>query len=181
MEELSPGVYGWKGAEALRCGRGAAAAASASAVVELLNQVGDTKVFLGLAQAASDASLLQAHSIEHIIAVGAAPPPCKADVMGSKVVKLGDLASAPLLGHLPKLFDFIDSALEEGGLLVHSSPAEDDGDEDESASTAVVVGWLLARQGVPFAEAPQAVAANRPSAALNANFEKQLRVWTTWK
>ena len=138
-------------------------------------------MFLGLASAADDAALLAQHGIEHIVAVGGAPPPCTADVMGSKVVKLGDMGSAPLLGNLPKVFDFIESAREEGAVLVHSAPPEGDAEEDEAGSTAVVVGWLMAKQAVPWADAPAMVANARPSATLNPNFEKQLRVWSTWK
>ena len=39
----------------------------------------------------------------------------------------------------------------------------------------------LCRGGVNFADAPALVAKARPSATLNANFEKQLKVWETWK
>ena len=53
--------------------------------------------------------------------------------------------------------------------------------EEEAAAAAIVVGWAMARQGVKFADAPALVAKARPSATLNSNFEKQLKVWETWK
>ena len=62
------------------------------------------------------------------------------------------------------------------GVLVVS----EDG-EEEAAAAAIVVGWAMARQGVKFADAPALVAKARTSATLNANFEKQLKVWETWK
>ena len=60
-----------------------------------------------------------------------------------------------------------------------TTPSEDG--EEEAAAAAIVVGWAMARQGVKFADAPALVAKARPSATLNANFEKQLKVWETWK
>ena len=75
-----------------------------------------------------------------------------------------------------KAFKLIDDGIAEGGVLVVS----EDG-EEEAAAAAIVVGWAMARQGVKFADAPALVAKARPSATLNANFEKQLKVWETWK
>ena len=77
---------------------------------------------------------------------------------------------------LQKAFKLIDDGIAEGGVLVVS----EDG-EEEAAAAAIVVGWAMARQGVKFADAPALVAKARPSATLNANFEKQLKVWETWK
>jgi hypothetical protein len=180
MEHLSgsggSAVYGWKGQEGLTLSRPAGAAASTACVVELMTEVAP-KVWLGVRAAAEDAVALGTAGIEAVISAGSEPQPLATDVMVKKAVKLGDLEKAALLGALPKVFDSIDTGVEEGGVLIHSEEA----DADESAATAVVVGWLMARQGVAWPEALPKLKAERPSAALNANFEKQLRVWTTWK
>ena len=46
---------------------------------------------------------------------------------------------------------------------------------------AIMAAWLLARRAVPWAEVEAEITSARPSARLNANHEKQLRVWTGWK
>ena len=177
VSELSPGVYGWQGGEGLSLPRAAGAAGGGtSAIAELLTQIGDQKVFVGLHQAAEDAKLLEAEGICAILAVGSAPKPCAADVMMKLSLKLGDMEKDPLLGHLPKAFAFINDALAEGGVLLQC----EDG-EDEAGAAAVAVGWLMAHCDVPWADAPRTVSAARPSAVLNANYEKQLRVWRSWK
>lgn len=136
-------------------------------------------MFLGVRDAASDAALLERHGIAAVLTVGSAPEPSAADVLMKRVVKLGEVSKDPLLGHLPKAFAFINEGIAEGGVLVESA------DDDEAGAAAVVVGWLMAHGGgggpLPWAEAPAAVSAARPSATLNANFEKQLKVWSTWK
>ena len=112
--------------------------------------------------------------VEFVLAIGAAPAPIEADVMEKLVLKVGP--ADPILAALQKAFKLIDDGIAEGGVLVVS----EDG-EEEAAAAAIVVGWAMARQGVKFADAPALVAKARPSATLNANFEKQLKVWETWK
>ena len=146
------------------------------AIVELLTQIHGTSCFLGVRTAADDAALLESHGIASVIVVGSSPQPCSADVMSTMAVRLGDMSSDPLLGHLPKAFTFIDEAIENGALLIYSE------DEDgEAGAAALCVAWLMARRGVPWPEAPKVVEADRPSAKLNKNYEKQLRVWSKWK
>ena len=94
--------------------------------------------------------------------------------MEKLVLKVGP--GDPILAALQKAFKLIDDGIAEGGVLVVS----EDG-EEEAAAAAIVVGWAMARQGVKFADAPALVSKARPSATLNANFEKQLKVWETWK
>ena len=148
-----------------------------SRVSELLNAIGSTRVFIGTSAALDDRAALNEHGIVAVVTVGVCPPPRQAESMKAHSMTLGDLSSAAVLAQLPRAFDFIDSALEEGGVLVAS--VEDDG--TEAAAATVAVGWLMARQGVAWAEAPGRVVADRPSATLNKNFEKQLRVWSRWK
>ena len=95
-------------------------------------------------------------------------------------IRLDDLSTGPLLGHLQKAFAFIEKALneEDGGGSVLVTFEEEDG---EAGATAVVVGWLMAHKQVPWSDAPDAVKADRPSAVLNPNYEKQLKVWSKWK
>ena len=112
--------------------------------------------------------------VEFVLAIGAAPAPIEADVMEKLVLKVGP--ADPILAALQKAFKLIDDGIAEGGVLVIS----EDGEEEADAA-AIVVGWAMARQGVRFADAPALVSKARPSATLNANFEKQLKVWETWK
>lgn len=153
-------------------------------IAELLNPIGTgqqaeeaTRVLLGTSAARQDSAVLEEHGVVAVLSVGSDPQPCKAGAMKTHTVKLGDLSSAAMLAHLPRAFDFIDGALEEGNVLV----ASEDDDGTEAAAAAVVVGWLMARKGVPNREAPAMVQADRPSGILNKNFEKQLRVWSKWK
>ena len=169
VEQLSDGVWGWKGGEGITLHKSGGGGSSAPAIVELSNEV-FPKVHLGV-RAALDAL---PDGVEFVLAIGAAPAPIEADVMEKLVLKVGP--GDPILAALQKAFKLIDDGIAEGGVLVVS----EDG-EEEAAAAAIVVGWAMARQGVKFAGAPALVAKARPSATLNANFEKQLKVWETWK
>ena len=169
VEQLSDGVWGWKGGEGITLHKSGGGGSSAPAIVELSNEV-FPKVHLGV-RAALDAL---PDGVEFVLAIGAAPAPIEADVMEKLVLKVGP--ADPILAALQKAFKLIDDGIAEGGVLVVS----EDG-EEEAAAAAIVVGWAMARQGVKFADAPALVAKARPSATLNANFEKQLKVWETWK
>ena len=147
------------------------AANDGPAIVELMDQISSHQVFLGTRAATDDAALLEQHNIVATMSVGTAPQPVKADVMSKLCVRIGDMLTEPLLPHLLKAFKFIEDALQDGAVLIH---AEDE-DDTEAGSTAVVVAWLMAKHSVPWSEAPAAVQAERPSAQLNANFEKQVR------
>ena len=161
---------------ASQASKAAASSEAPSGVVELMDLIGSTRVFLGTSAALEDRELLKECDVVAVVKVGVSPRPCKADVKLRHSITLGDLSSAPVLKHLPKAFEFIDSALKEGSVLVVSE--EEDG--SEAGAATVVVGWLMARQSVPWSDAPAVVKADRPSALLNKNLEKQLRVWSRW-
>ena len=177
VEELSPGVYGWAGQEGVMLrGAGGAGSSAAPQIAELMTEIRD-KVHLGLRPAAEDEDALEAAAIEQIVTVGAAPAPLVSGVPVHSI-KLGDMDKDPLLGHVLKTLDKIDAALADGGGVLIAC---EESDETEAGSTAIVIAWLLARRSVPWAEVQAVVSDARPSATLNANFEKQLRVWTGWK
>ena len=173
MEELTPGAWGWRGGEGLTLSQ---RRDDAPRVVDLMNEI-VPQLWVGLRPAADIPSMLTDAGIQCLISVGSlSPKPLNTTVMTNRAVAMGELSSAALLGHLPNLMDAIDTGLKEGGVLVHS----EEGD-DESAAAAVAIGWLMARRGVAWGDAPSQVKEARPSALLNPNFEKQLRVWCTWK
>ena len=182
VEELSPGIYGWKGGEGVMLRTaGGAGGGGESRIAELKNEIKDaegagTKVWLGLRACTEDEDQLDAAGIELVVTVGSAPTPLPGGVPVQKVA-LGDMVKEPLLGHVLKPLDKIDATLADGGSVLVTS---EDGEGEEGA-TAIVVAWLLARRKVPWADVQALVSSERPSAALNANYEKQLRVWTTWK
>lgn len=153
-----------------------------SHIAELKTEVKDaegaTKVWLGLRACMEDESEFDAAGIELVVTVGNAPEPLSGGGgVPVQKVALGDMAKGALLGHVLKPLDKIDATLADGGSVLVTS---EDGEGEEGA-TAIVVAWLLARRKVPWADAMAMVAAERPSATLNPNYEKQLRVWTTWK
>jgi len=145
-------------------------------IAELCDPIGDTRLLLGTSVVHADRAALKEHGIVAIMTVGTSPQPCDASGVRKHSIQLGDLSSAPMLRHLPEAFEFIDGALKTGAVLITSE--EDDG--TEAAATAVVVGWLMAKQDVPWSDAPGVVKAHRKSGQLNKNFEKQLRVWSRW-
>ena len=148
-------------------------------IAELLNCIGGTHLFVGSRMATESEALLQTHNIIAIINVGVEPQPCRADVMITHRVRLGNIVEDPLLGFLPKAFEVIDAAAEEGGCCLIAS---EDGDDSEAGAAALAAGWLMASSHrIPWADAPALVRADRPSAQLNTNYERQLRVWSGWK
>ena len=148
-------------------------------IAELLNCIGGTHLFVGSRMATESEALLQTHNIIAIINVGVEPQPCRADVMITHRVRLGNTVEDPLLGFLPKAFEVIDAAAEEGGCCLIAS---EDGDDSEAGAAALAAGWLMASSHrIPWADAPALVRADRPSAQLNTNYERQLRVWSGWK
>lgn len=182
VEELSPGIYGWKGGEGIMLrNAGGAGSSSEPRIAEMKTEIKDaegagTKVWLGLRACAEDEDQLDAAGIELVVTVGSSPKPVPGGVPVQKVT-LGNLAKDPLLGHVLKPLDKIDAALADGGSVLVTC---EDGEGEEGA-TAIVIAWLLARRKVPWADVQALVTSERPSATLNPNYEKQLRVWTTWK
>ena len=69
-----------------------------------------------------------------------------------------------------------DAHVEDGGEAGDDEEAEVARDHRGGRGVA-----RLGREVANFADAPALVAKARPSATLNANFEKQLKVWETWK
>ena len=149
-------------------------------IADLLNRISGTHLCVGSLAATESETLLESHGIVAVISVGVEPQPCRADVMITHTVRLGNLAADPLLGLLPKAFKVVDAAADEGGSVLIAS---DDADDSEAGAAALAVGWLMAspEHRVPWADAPALVMADRPSARLNANYERQLRVWSGWK
>lgn len=118
---------------------------------------------------AADADLLRRHSISRILNVAAgielAPYPgfiyCHAPVL--------DLPEEPLADVLPRCFEFLDQAVDDGaGVLVHCNAGV-------SRSVSVVVAYLMSRRRMPFQEALDAVRAVRPAAKPNDGFLRQLK------
>ncbi len=134
-------------------------------------QVGRVLDWLSVASqdVAADADLLRRHSISRILNVAAgielAPYPgfiyCHAPVL--------DLPEEPLADVLPRCFEFLDQAVDDGaGVLVHCNAGV-------SRSVSVVVAYLMSRRRMPFQEALDAVRAVRPAAKPNDGFLRQLK------
>ena len=88
---------------------------------------------------------------------------------------LGDMSRGALLTHLADAFAYIEAGIAAGGVLICCGDGE-----SEVGSTAVAVAWLMAKESLRCDDAAGRIRSLRPSATLNANYEKQLRLWASW-
>jgi len=94
----------------------------------------------------------------------------------STVYPFEDEDAASLLPFFPKAFKKIDQIREdEGAVLVYCATGQ--------ASTALCVGYKMAKEGLSFEDAMAQVREARPNAlseGLNRNLSRQLTTWKKW-
>jgi len=178
MSQLAPGVWGWAGADTVNANMALLSRdldQKGSATIVNIADVVTPGVLLGLESAVSDSKFLEEHKVQETIAVGkslAAPGP---EVM-STVYAFEDEDAASILAFFPKAFKKMDAAIEdEGAVLVYCGTGQ--------ASTAMCVGYIMAKQGLSYEDAMAQVKEARPGGlpdGLNRNLSRQLITWKKW-
>uniref|UniRef100_A0A6T8HF30 Tyrosine specific protein phosphatases domain-containing protein n=1 Tax=Hemiselmis andersenii TaxID=464988 RepID=A0A6T8HF30_HEMAN len=178
MSQLSPGVWGWAGADTVNANMAMMSRdldRKGEASVVHLTDVVMPGVVLGLETAVSETKHLEEHKVEECIAVGKdlkAPGP---EFM-STVYPFEDEDAASLLPFFPKAFKKIEQIREDGGaVLVYCATGQ--------ASTALCVGYKMAKEELSYDDAMAQVQEARPNAlpeGLNRNLSRQLTTWRKW-
>ena len=133
---------------------------------------------MGLEGAASDAAYLRDAKVTATIAVGSSTG-APVDEFKSEHVGFAfdDEETASILPFFPKAFKKIDGVRDmDETVLVYCSTG--------MASSAVVAGYLMAREQLNYEEALAKVLEARPGAlpegGLNRNLSRQLKTWSKW-
>ncbi|XP_072543446.1 dual specificity protein phosphatase 19b [Salminus brasiliensis] len=134
-------------------------------------QVGAVTPFLLLSSqdAASDVDTLKKFKVTHVLNVAYGVENAFPELFSYKTVTMLDLPETQLTSYFPQCFEFIDQAREQDGVvLVHCNAGV-------SRSASVAIGYLMARQKMPFEEAFDRVKSARPSIRPNPGFLIQLK------
>ncbi|KAJ3043480.1 hypothetical protein HDV00_004869 [Rhizophlyctis rosea] len=128
-------------------------------------------LYLGNLAAATDYDILKTHKITHVVQVLDEDwEPFASEGIQYHKIRIDDSPDERITQFLDNAFDFIDSALAAGGVvLVHCQMGQ-------SRSGAVMVGWIMRRDGIGYDEALRKVRERRLCVKPNEGFEKQLRM-----
>ncbi|KAK2905632.1 dual specificity protein phosphatase 19 [Channa argus] len=138
-------------------------------------QVGIVKPYLllGSQDAAHDFGTLRKHKVSHILNVAFGVENAFPELFIYKTVSILDHPDTDLLPHIQDCCDFIQQAHNEKGVvLVHCNAGV-------SRAPAVVVGYLMSREGQSFDDALSSVKSARPASSPNPGFLEQLRSFKT--
>ena len=135
----------------------------------VMSEIVENKLFLSSAMVAGDKPKLQSYGITHILNLAG-------DTVGQPFpgnfkylsLRVKDAKSEDLLTLFPSCFDFIESGMRGSSrILVHCV-------EGVSRSATVVIGYLMWRNKMTFADAADKVRKARPVSSPNAGFICQL-------
>ncbi|KAK9537345.1 hypothetical protein VZT92_004972 [Zoarces viviparus] len=138
-------------------------------------QVGIVKPYLllGSQDAAHDFGTLKNHKVSHILNVAFGVENAFPDLFIYKTVSILDHPDADVLLHIQECCDFIQQARsEKGAVLVHCNAGV-------SRAPAVVIGYLMSREGQSFDAALSLVKSARAASSPNPGFLEQLRGYKT--
>ncbi|KAI1898168.1 hypothetical protein AGOR_G00069570 [Albula goreensis] len=134
-------------------------------------QVGVIKPHLLLASqdAAQDFGTLRKFKVTHILNVAYGVENAFPDLFIYKTLSILDLPDTVITSYFKECSEFIDQALaEKGVVLVHCNAGT-------SRSAAVVIGYLMSKDGMAFDDAFASVKVARPAICPNPGFLEQLK------
>mmetsp|Transcript_4438 Transcript_4438/g.8017 ORF Transcript_4438/g.8017 Transcript_4438/m.8017 type:complete len:270 (-) Transcript_4438:179-988(-) len=137
------------------------------------------RLYVGSLAAAENAAFMAEAEIKHVVtAAGRLKPDLPEPRPAHLCLNLADHPTANLLAELPAAFEFCDKASEKSapsssapscGVLIHCASGV-------SRSVSVCVAYLIARGGLSYEEALEAVKVNREQACPNLGFQQQLKI-----
>ncbi|XP_066538081.1 dual specificity protein phosphatase 19b [Hoplias malabaricus] len=126
-------------------------------------------LLLSSQDAANDIETLRRFKVTHVLNVAYGVENAFPEQFTYKTVTMLDLPETQLSSYFPQCFEFIDEAREQGGVvLIHCNAGV-------SRSASIAIGYLMARQKIPFEEAFIKVKSARPSVRPNPGFLIQLK------
>eukprot|EP00903_Cladosiphon_okamuranus_P009031 g8636.t1 len=133
------------------------------------------KVFLGSLDAAKDKESLKSHGVTHILTVNGKEPAFKDD-FEYRVINFGG-DNGPLTPHLDESMAFVESGVEDGGVLIHCTHGT-----GRSAAMTIAAVMKANGKGTPtgiggFPEAFRVVKSRRPGADPPMPFQQELSEW----
>ncbi|XP_048835360.1 dual specificity protein phosphatase 19a [Brienomyrus brachyistius] len=134
-------------------------------------QVGVIKPYLLLASqdVAHDLDTLKELKVSHILNVGYGVENIFPDLFVYKTLNILDLPETDITSYFHETSQFIDQVkAEEGVVLIHCNAGV-------SRSAAIVIGYLMSREGLAFDAAFALVKAARPAIRPNLGFYEQLK------
>eukprot|EP00877_Chromochloris_zofingiensis_P003166 jgi/Chrzof1/12850/Cz07g09180.t1 len=130
----------------------------------------EDRLYLSSAYTEVAKDVLKKHGITHVLQVGHELTPSHPDDFVYGHVAIVDRYDTDLVYHLPAACTFIQQGQKQGKVLVHCV-------HGQSRSAAVVIGYLMWRDGVSYHEAYHKVKLQRPRIQPNDGFELQLQLF----
>ncbi|XP_066542226.1 dual specificity protein phosphatase 19 isoform X2 [Hoplias malabaricus] len=126
-------------------------------------------LLLGSQDAAHDFGTLRKYRITHVLNVAYGVENAFTDLLIYKTLSILDQPDTDIISHLLDCSQFIDQAkAEKGAVLVHCNSGV-------SRSVAIVIGYLMSREGLSFDDAFSLVKSKRPTSCPNPGFLEQLK------
>ncbi|NWU98134.1 DUS19 phosphatase, partial [Upupa epops] len=118
--------------------------------------------------AAHDLETMRNHKVTHVLNVAYGVENAFLDDFVYKTLPILDLPETDITSYFPECFEFIEKAKSQNGVvLVHCNAGV-------SRAAAVVIGFLMHKEGLGFASAFSQVKSARPAACPNPGFMEQL-------
>lgn len=131
-------------------------------------------LYLGSIGCALNRVGLQALGVTHVLCVAGGIQPAYEEAFKYLTINVLDSPGADLTSHFPRMFAFIEEALQAraqnggvGGVLVHCFAGK-------SRSTTTLCSYLMATRGMRMAEALELCKSKRPKVQPNAGFVAQM-------
>jgi len=127
------------------------------------------ELFLSSVDVAAEITQIESLGITHILNVASNKIEYYPGKLIYRHVRIMDLPQTYLTRYFPECFQFINEAISSGGrVLVHCMAGV-------SRSAAVVIGYMMTKQGMSFEEAYEYVKDKRPVMRPNDGFMEQLK------
>ncbi|XP_072040923.1 dual specificity protein phosphatase 19-like [Amphiura filiformis] len=126
------------------------------------------RLFLSSQDVAASLDLLQEHNITHILNVASLVENSFPAMFTYKTCKILDLPEVPITRHFDECFQFIETGLSEGGILVHCNAGR-------SRSVTIVTAYLMKTERITLDVILKEMKEQRPGVQPNPGFMMQLK------
>ena len=126
-------------------------------------------IYLGSQDSTKITDILHERNITGILSLGAKSL-CSSKKIKNEYYEIADLPDSPIEKYFEKCFQFIDSIVENGSILIHCYAGM-------SRSATILIAYLMSKNKWRFRETMDFLRKKRPIVSPNSGFERQLMIF----